>query len=60
MLFRSQRHYLKAENLEDYRVFTGALIESGYNGEISIEAFAGNIKDELAETLKIIRTLIAG
>ena len=53
-----QRHYLRAENLEEYQVFTRALLEEGYDGEVSVEAFIDNMEVHLASTLAIMRSLL--
>lgn len=51
------RHYLRRENIRDYKVYFDALLESGYDGEISVEAFYDDIGEQLAETLGLMREL---
>jgi sugar phosphate isomerase/epimerase len=52
-----RRHYLRQENIDEYRVYTRALLENGYDDEISVEAFFGEPELELAGTLEIMKRL---
>jgi sugar phosphate isomerase/epimerase len=53
----NQRHYLRAANIDEYRVFTDVLLDAGYDGEISVEAFSDITGDQLDQTLVILRSL---
>lgn len=53
----NRRHYLRRENLGEYRVYFDELLKSGYNGEVSVEAFYDDIEAQLPETLDIMKTL---
>jgi len=52
-----RRHYLRPENMEEYRVYFDALLEAGYDGEVSVEAFFDEPEARAAETLEIMKTL---
>lgn len=50
-------HYLRRENFSEYRVYFDALLEGGYDGEVSVQAFCGNIAAQLDDTLSIMKSL---
>lgn len=52
-----KRHYLRKENMDEYRVFFDALLEEGYDGEVAIEAFYDEIGQQLGTTLAIMKSL---
>jgi sugar phosphate isomerase/epimerase len=52
-----QRHYLRLKNLPEYSVYIDALLDGGYDGEISVEAFNDDIESQLNETLDIMKIL---
>lgn len=52
-----KRHYLRRENLAEYQVYFNALLEGGYDGEVSVEAFYDSIEEQLDETLDIMKIL---
>ena len=53
----SRRHYLRSEKMDEYRVYFKALMEAGYDGEVSIEAFYDDMEEQLGPTLSILKTL---
>lgn len=53
----NQRHYLRHDNFAEYQVFFNALLEGGYDGEVSVEAFYDDMEEQLDETLEIMKRL---
>ncbi len=53
----NRRHYLRLENMPEYRVFFDALLDGGYAGEVSVEAFYDDLETRLDETLDIMKRL---
>lgn len=52
-----RRHYLRRANMDEYAVYFNALLEGGYDGEVSVEAFNDEPETQLQETLDIMKTL---
>jgi sugar phosphate isomerase/epimerase len=52
-----RRHYLRQANMEEYRIYFQALLEGGYDGEVSVEAFFDEPASQLGDTLVIMKTL---
>lgn len=57
--FSGRRHYLRRENMAEYRVYTDALRNAGFDGEVAVEAFYDDIREQLPETLAIMKELFA-
>ena len=53
-----ERHYLRRENLAEYRVYFDALLDTGFNGEVSVEAFYDDVEMQLGETLNIMKSCV--
>ena len=53
-----QRHYLDETKTEEYSPYIKKLQTAGYKGEVSLEAFQGEIEKELPKSLNILKTLL--
>lgn len=53
-----QRHYLEMANIEEYRPYIDRLNAIGYVGEVSLEAFYGELEHELPKSLAILKKLL--
>lgn len=56
---KGQRHYLRRNKMNDYRIYMNALLDGGYDGEVSVEAFYDDMEEQLQETLEIMQGLSA-
>lgn len=54
---RGQRHYLDEAHIEEYRPYLARLRDAGYMGEVSLEAFHGEVAEELPKSLAILKKL---
>ena len=54
-----ERRYLTVEKADYYKAMLGAIWESGYKGNLSIEASAGDIESGCRDTLSILRGILA-
>lgn len=53
----SARYYLSEEHLEEYRKYWKVLEEIGFRGEFTIEAFEGDIRRGMEESMRVIHLL---
>jgi sugar phosphate isomerase/epimerase len=51
------RGYLTKQNVSDYQPYVDALKKTGYAGELHIEASSGDVAQEAAPSLDVLRTL---
>lgn len=49
-----QRAYLSPDQVEAFRAYWDALQKVGYTGEWNIEAFVGDVSDELRSTMQVM------
>ena len=55
--FNNQRAYLDESEIELYRKYWQALTDAGYEGEWNLEAFYGDHKDGLKNSMKIMNEI---
>lgn len=56
----NKRGYLREENIPEYLPYIRALVKAGYDGECNMEAFAGDLIEELPRSKRILERLISG
>lgn len=55
--FENARYYLSRASVSELSPYIKALERSGYGGEINLEAFVGDVKAEIPESLKILESM---